>query len=130
MRYFERGKARIEIVPMIDIMLFLLVFFVMLTLKMIPATGVATQLPHSSTAAPVEHPKVMISLLEDGTTIVDGQPIGLGALTARLRAGDPAKTAVTIAGARNATVQRLMAVMDACRTAGIVQLALAAQQEP
>ena len=39
MRYFETRKARIEIIPMIDIMLFLLVFFAMLTLRMIPATG-------------------------------------------------------------------------------------------
>ena len=43
-------RARIEIIPMIDIMLFLLVFFVMLTLKMIPTTGHTTKLPVSSTA--------------------------------------------------------------------------------
>ena len=35
MRYFETRKARIEIIPMIDIMLFLLVFFAMMTLRMI-----------------------------------------------------------------------------------------------
>ena len=130
MRYLERSKARIEIVPMIDIMLFLLVFFVMLTLKMIPATGVATQLPHSSTASAVDHPKVVVSLLADDSVIVDGQPIALDALTARLRAGDPANTAVTIASAKSVAVQRLMAVMDACRSAGVTQLALAAHQEP
>ena len=34
MRYFEVKKPRIEIIPMIDIMLFLLVFFIMIALKM------------------------------------------------------------------------------------------------
>ncbi|MCY0872280.1 MAG: biopolymer transporter ExbD, partial [Acidithiobacillus caldus] len=31
MQYLEVKKARIEIIPMIDIMLFLLVFFIMVT---------------------------------------------------------------------------------------------------
>ncbi len=38
-RYFERKKGRIEIIPMIDIMLFLLVFFIMITIQMIPDQG-------------------------------------------------------------------------------------------
>ena len=44
MRYLEAKKARIEIIPMIDIMLFLLVFFVMIALKMIPTSGHVTKL--------------------------------------------------------------------------------------
>ena len=47
MRYFETRKARIEIIPMIDIMLFLLVFFAIVTLHMIPANGVTSRLPQS-----------------------------------------------------------------------------------
>jgi biopolymer transport protein ExbD len=127
MRYLEQRKARIEIVPMIDIMFFLLIFFVMATLRMIPATGIASQLPHSSTAQQMPHPKLLVSLLEDGSIIVDNQPMSLEALTDRLKAaGHAAETAVTIASVKGASVQKLMAVMDACRTAGVTQLALAA----
>ena len=50
MRYFETRKARIEIIPMIDIMLFLLVFFAMMTLKMIPTSGHLSKLPASAEA--------------------------------------------------------------------------------
>ena len=46
MRYFEHKKARIEIIPMIDVMLFLLVFFIIITLQMIPDKGVNLQLPY------------------------------------------------------------------------------------
>ncbi len=46
MRYFEHRKARIEIIPMIDVMLFLLVFFIIVTLNMIPDAGVNLQLPY------------------------------------------------------------------------------------
>ena len=46
----ENKKARIEIIPMIDVMMFLLVFFVLLSLNVIPALGVKTALPSSSVA--------------------------------------------------------------------------------
>ena len=49
-KYFEADKARIEVIPMIDIMLFLLVFFAMLTLRMIPTSGHVSKLPTSATA--------------------------------------------------------------------------------
>ena len=40
-------KARIEIIPMIDVMMFLLVFFVLISLNVIPAQGLKTSLPKS-----------------------------------------------------------------------------------
>jgi biopolymer transport protein ExbD len=129
MRYLEQRKARIEIVPMIDIMFFLLVFFVMVVLRMIPSSGLATQLPHSSTAQQIPHPKVLVAVAEDGSTSVDNQPVSLPELTKRLASGNAAETAVTIASSKSVTVQQLMAVMDACRMAGVTQLGLAAQAE-
>lgn len=130
MRYFESRKARIEIIPMIDIMFFLLVFFVMITLRMIPAAGLATQLPHSSTARVLPPPRVVISVKANGMIEVDHQPLSLAALTARLAAHQPAQTHVTIAGARQVSLQQLMAVMDACRRAGVTQIGLAARETP
>jgi biopolymer transport protein ExbD len=131
MRYFEQPrKARIEIVPMIDIVFFLLVFFIMITLRMIPATGIASQLPHSGTAEQMPHPDVIVTLGKDGNVVIDDQPVSLEELTQKLTAGDVAKTVVTIAGASSASIQQLMAVMDACRKAGVTQIGLAAQAEP
>ncbi|OIQ94504.1 biopolymer transport protein ExbD [mine drainage metagenome] len=128
MRYFERKKARIEIIPMIDIVFFLLVFFVMITLRMIPAAGIASQLPQSRSAENLPHPKLVVTLEADGHVEVDGQTLGLDALTVRLR-GEPdhATLAVTIAGAKSASLQSLIAVMDACRDAGVTQVGVAAQ---
>ncbi len=129
MRYLERRKARIEIIPMIDIMFFLLVFFVMITLRMIPATGIASQLPQSSTAQELPHPKVLVTLLADGGIEMDSHKLALADLTAQLAAEpQPAKTVVTIAGAKSASLQSLLAVMDACRKAGISQIGVAAQE--
>jgi len=129
MRYFQTRKARIEIIPMIDIVFFLLVFFVMLTLRMIPATGIASKLPQSSTAQSLDHPTVVVTLMEDGGIEVDAHASTLGELSASLASRpDPGKTMVTIAGAKTASLQSLLAVMDACRSAGITDIGVAAQQ--
>jgi biopolymer transport protein ExbD len=128
MEYFKSRKARIEIIPMIDIMLFLLVFFFMISLRMIPAKGVVTQLPRSSTAQQMQHPKVMVSMREDGSIDVDGNQMSLAELTQMLaRQPEPDKTQVTIAGAKSASVQHLLDVMDACRHGGVIQIGLAAR---
>ncbi|CAM2156596.1 biopolymer transport protein ExbD [Pararobbsia alpina] len=128
MKYLEVRKARIEIIPMIDIMFFLLVFFIMITLHMIPNAGLRTQLPSSSSAQSLVPPNVTVSIADDGGVSVDGKSMTPEALTAMLAARpDPGHTVVTVAGAAQAHIQRLVAVMDACRTAGVSQVALAAQ---
>ncbi|MBB4512472.1 ExbD/TolR family protein [Paraburkholderia fungorum] len=128
MKYFEARKARIEIIPMIDIMFFLLVFFIMITLHMIPNAGLRTQLPSSATTQSLPPPKVTITLAVDGSVSVDGKTLSTAQLTAMLAARPyVAHTAVTIAGSKEAQLQKLVAVMDACRAAGVTQIALAAQ---
>lgn len=128
MKYFETKKARIEIIPMIDIMFFLLVFFIMITLHMIPNAGLRTQLPSSASAQSLPPPKVTVTLTSDGALSVDGRALSAADLTAMLAARpDPSHTIVTIAGSKEAQLQKLVTVMDACRAAGVTQVSLAAQ---
>lgn len=128
MRYFETRKARIEIIPMIDIMLFLLVFFIMILLRMIPGSGIGSQLPHSRTADQLPHPKVVVTLLADGSIEIGTDHLSLDDLTAKLaEEPDPAKTDVTIAGASSVSLQNLLNVMDAVRKAGVTAVGIAAR---
>jgi len=130
MRYFEVRKPRIEIVPMIDIMLFLLVFFIMTTLHMIPTSGLVGHLPASTTAQDLHPPKVLIEMREDGSVVVEQQTLSLAELQARLRPLVAQKPVVTIAGAAQVSLQRLAEVMDACRQAGVTQIGLATRTLP
>ncbi len=127
MRYFETRKARIEIIPMIDIMLFLLVFFAMMTLRMIPTSGHLSKLPASSTAAAIPAPKLLVEIREDGGFVVAGQALKPDQLSALVRSRDPARLAVTIAGGQGVTLQQLMRAIDAVRLGGAVQIGLAAR---
>jgi biopolymer transport protein ExbD len=127
MRYFETRKARIEIIPMIDIMLFLLVFFAMLTLRMIPTTGQISKLPVSSTATAMPAPKLLVEIRAGGLLFVEGQAITPQGISAAVRLRDPAKLAVTIAGGEDASLQQVMTVIDAVRAGGATQVGLAAR---
>jgi biopolymer transport protein ExbD len=128
MRYFEARKARIEIIPMIDVMLFLLVFFIIVTLQMIPDAGVNLQLPVSSQTDPLPHPKFTVNVLPDGTIKVKDAVMTPDQLTAMFQAdGDPAKTELTIATDKATPFQHFMTVIDAARKAGVTDIGIAAQ---
>ncbi len=128
MRYFETRKARIEIIPMIDVMLFLLVFFIIVTLQMIPDAGVSLQLPVSTQTDQLPHPKFTVNVLPDGTIQVKGQNVTDSELTGMLEAdGDPTKTELTIATDKTTAFQKFMNVIDDARKAGITDIGIAAQ---
>ena len=128
MEYLQMRKGRVEIIPMVDIMLLLLVFFIMVTIHMIPAQGIAAHLPGSTSAQALPPPKLMLTLHRDGTLDLGGQLLTVAQLAARLR-GSSAKTQVTIAADKGADVQKLVKVMDACRAAGVMAVGLAAKPE-
>ncbi len=128
MRYFTQRRARIEIIPMIDIMLFLLVFFVMFSLRMIPASGHVTKLPTSSSAAQIPTPKLLVELESSGTIFVEGKQITYAQLTALLKQRDAEKTAITLAGTESVSLQEVLHAIDAVKAAGATQIALAARK--
>ena len=125
MRYMETRKARIEIIPMIDIMLFLLVFFAMLTLRMIPSSGHVTKLPTSSTAVAIPHPKLLVEINPDGSLQVESHTLTPAQLTELLHQRDSSKTAVTIAGSDTSSLQQVMTVIDAIKAGGATEVGLA-----
>ncbi len=126
MRYLEVKKPRIEIIPMIDIMLFLLVFFIMLALKMIPTSGHVTKLPTSSTATTIPNPKLTVEILPTGEINVDSKSSSIAGLTDYLKQRDASKISVTLVGADTVSLQQLMSVIDAIKSGGASQISLAA----
>jgi biopolymer transport protein ExbD len=73
---------------------------------------------------------VTVTLAADGSVSVDGRTLSTADLTALLaKRPDPAHMVVTIAGAQDVRLQKLVNVMDACRAAGVTQVSLAAQPE-
>lgn len=123
----ERERPRLEIVPMIDIMMFLLVFFVMIVLKMIPDSGVKLQLPGAATANDLKPTQIVVMIDPNGGLHVKNQSITRAGLQTYLTGVADAKKNVNviIAGDKNLRYQRVMQVMDAVRKSGITDVGLA-----
>ncbi len=114
--------ARIEIIPMIDVMMFLLVFFVLISINVLPALGLKVALPHAKAPDKItDIRKVTLLIGRDGRVVMDGQAVSVGELPARLKAMESphVKLAVVIASDRNAVVQMLVDVLDALKAADV-----------
>ncbi len=116
-----RAKARIEVIPMIDVMMFLLVFFVLISVNVIPAMGLRTQLPVSAETQKFEQRKnVVITLAKDGRLELDGAPVELSILAALLaqRRVPGQELQITINGDEGVTLQQLIDVFDVLKANG------------
>lgn len=127
-----RRKARIEIVPMIDVMMFLLVFFVLISLNVIPALGLKTQLPTSSKPEKLEvRTHAVITVTKEGTVQLNGESYTLKSLhTALIKLAQTNKAVdVVVNSDGDASVQQLIDVMDVVKSVGITSVAIASSHK-
>src|SRR5262245_19124459 len=78
-------RARIEIIPMIDVVFFLLVFFMMASLAMTIYHGLPVSLPQAASGQRNAAETAAITLSRDGGTFLDREPVTVPGLGARLR---------------------------------------------
>ncbi|XHR27448.1 MAG: ExbD/TolR family protein [Chthoniobacteraceae bacterium] len=130
----SKRRARIEIIPLIDIVFFLLATFVMVSLSMIKNQGISLNLPTASTAAPQaqEGEASAISIQADGQIYFDKTPLAPGELEPRLAAlkAQRADPRVVIHGDVKSEFGAAIAVLDAVRKAGIAKVAIQTQPAP
>jgi biopolymer transport protein ExbD len=128
----QRKKARIEIIPMIDVMMFLLVFFVLISVNVIPALGVKTQQPSSSQAQPLKTKdvQVIVTLSKENVIQVDGQNVDLSELVRAIRqkAKGSDQISIIVNSDKGAEVQTLIDVMDEVKKSGLGKISLAARE--
>jgi biopolymer transport protein ExbD len=118
----ENAEARIEIIPLIDIMFFLLAAFMLVSLSMVNMKSVKVNLPTATTATPeIKKDFVDISVDKLGGVFLDKKPIGLHELSAQLAAARSANSdlRIFISGDQDARHGQIMHVLDAVRMAGI-----------
>ncbi len=119
-------KARIEIIPMIDTVFFLLVFFMMASLSMTVYKGMTLSLPKASSGEN-RRDRVNISVTRDGVIYLDRERVEPAQLTERLRAlrEQEPEVVVVISADGEVTHKHVVEAMDAARTAGVVKMAIA-----
>jgi biopolymer transport protein ExbD len=123
----EPDKARIEIIPMIDIIFFLLVFFMISTLSMTINRGLPVNLPKAASSQRDLRESFNITVTREGDMFLNKEPITLPEIGRRVQARlvqDPELSAVINAD-DHAMHGTIVDIMDTIRLAGISRLAIA-----
>ncbi|WP_299044444.1 biopolymer transporter ExbD [uncultured Tateyamaria sp.] len=124
-------RQLISLVPMIDVMLILLVFFMVtstyLNLDMIPVVERAEDMATSDAAqSRGTASTLLVRIGADGTAYIRGQRLAPSALSSQLQARlaeNPLLSVVLLPSSR-ASTQALVSTMDALTTAGAARLRL------
>ena len=126
----SKKRPRIEIIPLIDIVFFLLATFVMVSLSMVKNQGIAVNLPAAATGAPQEHSQATtISVNADGVIYFNKEAVDDTQLDTALRQlqereGDPR---IFINGDEGAPFGKAISVLDRIRKLGITKVAIQTQ---
>jgi biopolymer transport protein ExbD len=129
----KRKRTRLEIIPLIDIMFFLLASFMMVSLQMQKVRTIKASLPTATQITSTAKPD-MIKLKVDsyGQPSVDNKPMTfpeLGNLLAeRLRVNT--NVPVYLSGSRNSTHGEMIYVLDFVKRAGVQRVAFAVRADP
>jgi biopolymer transport protein ExbD len=127
-----RKRSRLEIIPLIDIMFFLLASFMMVSLQMQKVRTLKAALPTATLATSTAKPD-MIKLKVDpfGQISMDGAELGVPQLYAALTNRYHANTNVPVylSGSRDTTHGEMVYVLDLVRRAGIQRVAFAVKAD-
>ncbi len=120
----NRKRARIEIIPLIDIMFFLLATFVMVSLSMTKNKGIPVALPRAESGVAQERKEeVVLSVNEEGAVFWNKEPLQGLDIPSRLAALHP-ETPVFIRGDEHTHFHHIVSILDAARKAGVSKVAI------
>lgn len=129
---YQPKRARIEIIPMIDTIFFLLVFFMMASLAMTTAKGMPVNLPKASAATERPVVKVVLTLTESGRYYIDKEQVHFGdmyrVLQSRLK--DNPSAVVVINCDKAQPWERGIQLADEAKRAGARYLTIATEPKP
>ena len=121
-RSFKPRKARVEIIPLIDVMFLLLCFFVYATMNMVVQQGIFVDLASSKSSSAVERSKfVVVSVDAEGTFYLDKKPMSRIALEDALRGikNLPEFKSIILNADKEAKHGQVVKLLDMIRKSGV-----------
>ena len=122
-------KPEIMIIPMIDIMFFLLVFFMMSTLSMVNVKTVDVDMPEAQSAETKLAVTYVVTMRRDGQLFLEDKPIEETALIeqAAAEAAQNSRFSVVVRADQGLDYGMVIALLDRFKSRGILHIGLAAQ---
>ncbi|MFQ5849211.1 MAG: ExbD/TolR family protein [Candidatus Binatia bacterium] len=127
----DTSKARIEIIPMIDVIFFLLVFFMVSTLSMTINRGLPVNLPRAATSQEELQESANITITQSRRLFLNKEPVALAEIGERVKGilADQPGLLVIINADDQVPHGVVVDVMDEVRLAGVSRLAIAVKPE-
>ena len=121
-------KPEVIIIPMIDIMFFLLVFFMMSTLYMVQVKTVDVDMPQAASAETQLAALYVVTMKRDGSLYLEDQPVTEAALLDRAAAENQrsAKFSVVVRADQGLDYGMVVGLLDKFKARGITHIGLAA----
>jgi len=119
-------EAEIIVIPMIDVMMFLLFFFMVASLAMVVQSGLPVNLPKASTGSQHSTQNITITIMKDNRIFLNTAPVTLDVLKDKLKALNITDKDLVIINADKIVAHGLVVgAMDEARKAGVTRFAIA-----
>lgn len=121
---------RLMIIPMIDIIFFLMVFFLFSTLQMVYQKSMPVNLPVASSSHQEAPKPVAITLMKDGTISIGDTVVSIEEIKPRVeQLADKVDTPVILRADESVEHGKVIKVMDKIKSAGVTKLSIATQEK-
>ena len=128
----EKSQPLVMIIPMIDIMLFLLVFFMISTIYMVQTNTLPVSLPQSSTAAQETRPNIVpITVMASGEVLFDKDTVPNQQLAEKIRKAlaEDKNAIFVLRGDKSARYESVVAVLDLLKKSGAQRVSIATEMK-
>ncbi len=128
----EKTQPLVMIIPMIDIMLFLLVFFMISTIYMVQTNTLPVSLPQAATAKQETRPNIIpITVLESGDVLYDKDTVPNQQLGEKVHGALAADkdTIFVLRGDKSARYESVVAVLDLLKKSGAYRVSIATEMK-
>ena len=125
--YIDEQESEIDLTPMLDVVFIMLIFFIV-TAVFVKEPGVDVTRPEAATAIIPEAASIFVAVTPSNEIWIDGSLVDRAAVRAeieRLRSENP-EGGLVIQADQQARNELLIAVMDAAKQAGVVEVTIAA----
>jgi biopolymer transport protein TolR len=123
----QTALAEINITPLVDVVLVLLVIF-MISAPVLQS-GIEVAVPKTKTVREITEQRLVVTIDREQRVFLGDQPINLADLPARLRkpSGDDAKQVIYLRADEKVPFGAFASVMDAVKQAGITNISIVTQ---
>lgn len=124
------NRPELMIIPMIDIIFFLLVFFMLSTLSMVEQHTIPVNLPQATTAQQDKPSSMNVTVLENGGVMFNQEEIPLPLLAKRvnMELAKQSDTVFILRGDKQVAYGQVVSILDEMKKAGAQRVSVAVEK--